>query len=99
MEVYGGVDLQSGELMEVEFRTSGKVRVVGVVRNRSGFCFGLEFCAVRKGPEQAEDTLLATQEAYLREIQKKINRSLQAVLEKRSHGEIEAFASPLGDWP
>ena len=29
--------------MEVEFQTPGKLRVMGVVRNRSGFCFGLEF--------------------------------------------------------
>jgi len=42
MELYGGVQRRPGELMEVEFRT-GKVRVAGVVRNRSGYCFGLEF--------------------------------------------------------
>ena len=48
MEVYAGVNLQPGEVMEVEFRTEGKtVRVAGVVRNREGFCFGLEFCALR----------------------------------------------------
>jgi hypothetical protein len=43
MEVYGGVPLQPGDRMEVEFRTSGTVRVAGIVRNRSGYCFGLEF--------------------------------------------------------
>jgi hypothetical protein len=43
MEVYGGVPLNPGDLMEVEFRTSGGVRVAGIVRNRSGYCFGLEF--------------------------------------------------------
>ena len=47
MELYGGVNLQPGDLMEVEFRTPDRIRVVGVVRNRSGFCFGLEFRAVR----------------------------------------------------
>ena len=47
MELYGGVNLQPGDLMEVEFQTSGRVRVVGVVRNRSGYCFGLEFRATR----------------------------------------------------
>ncbi len=48
MEVYAGVKLDPGEVMEVEFRTEGKtVRVAGVVRNREGFCFGLEFCALR----------------------------------------------------
>ena len=43
MEVYGGVPLEPGDLMEVEFRTAGPLRVSGVVRNRSGYCFGLEF--------------------------------------------------------
>jgi PilZ domain-containing protein len=47
MEIYAGVNLQPGELMEVEFRTTGKtIRVAGIVRNRSGFCFGLEFRAL-----------------------------------------------------
>ena len=43
MEVYGGVPLRPGDLMEVEFKTSGGVRVTGIVRNRSGYCFGIEF--------------------------------------------------------
>jgi hypothetical protein len=43
MEVYGGVPLRPGDLMKVEFKTSGGVRVTGIVRNRSGYCFGLEF--------------------------------------------------------
>lgn len=48
MELYAGVNLQPGELMEVEFRTTGKtIRIAGTVRNRSGYCFGLEFCALR----------------------------------------------------
>jgi len=48
MELYAGVNLQPGELMEVEFRTTGRtIRVAGIVRDRSGFCFGLEFCALR----------------------------------------------------
>jgi len=48
MEVYTGVNLQPGELMEVEFRTGDRtLRVAGIIRNRSGFCFGLEFCGLR----------------------------------------------------
>jgi hypothetical protein len=43
MEVYGGVPLRPGDRMEVEFKTSGGVRVTGIVRNRSGYCFGIEF--------------------------------------------------------
>jgi PilZ domain len=43
MALYGGVCLEPGDTMRVQFQTSGKVIVAGVVRNRSGFCFGLEF--------------------------------------------------------
>ena len=55
MELYAGVNLQPGDLMEVEFRATGRtIRVAGVVCNRSGFCFGLKFCDLRieleKGP-------------------------------------------------
>jgi hypothetical protein len=48
MEVYAGVDLQSGDMMEVRFRTTGRtIRVIGTVCDRSGFCYGLEFFALR----------------------------------------------------
>ena len=44
MEVHAGVNLEPGELMEVEFRTgAGSVHVSGVVRNRYGSRFGVEF--------------------------------------------------------
>jgi len=43
MALYGGVPLEPGDVMEVEFRTPSKCRVAGIVRNRSGYCFGLEF--------------------------------------------------------
>jgi hypothetical protein len=47
MELYAGVNLQPGDLMEVEFRTTGRtICVAGTIRNRSGFCFGLEFFAL-----------------------------------------------------
>lgn len=46
MEVYAGVNLQPGELMEIEFRATGRtIRIAGTVRNRSFFCFGVEFFA------------------------------------------------------
>jgi hypothetical protein len=53
MELYGGVQRRPGELMEVEFRTSAKVRVAGVVRNRSGYCFGLEFLNIATANQPA----------------------------------------------
>jgi|ERR1035438_2419605 hypothetical protein len=59
MELHAGVNLQPGELMEVEFRTTGRtIRIAGIVRNRSGFCFGLEFCALRIELEKAARSLL-----------------------------------------
>jgi len=51
MALYGGIDLQPGEVMEIEFQTPGNLRLTGVVRNRSGFCFGLEF--VQQSPSGA----------------------------------------------
>jgi hypothetical protein len=35
--------MQPGDLMEVEFQTSSRLRVAGSVRDRDGYCFGLEF--------------------------------------------------------
>ena len=100
MELYGGINLQPGELMEVEFQISGKVQVAGIVRNRSGFCFGLEFCEVRTEPEETPDDLqsliVARHEAYLREVQQKIDESLQAMLEvRRCRREIDVLARAL----
>jgi hypothetical protein len=43
MALYGGVPLQPGDLMAVEFQTSSRLRVAALVRDRYGYCFGLEF--------------------------------------------------------
>ncbi|HXW89094.1 MAG TPA: PilZ domain-containing protein [Terriglobales bacterium] len=53
MALYGGVCLEPGDLMKVEFQTSTKLSVAGVVRNRSGFCFGLEFLTLLAIDEDA----------------------------------------------
>jgi hypothetical protein len=42
MAVYAGVDLKPNDLMQVEFQAP-RTRLTAVVRNRSGYCFGLEF--------------------------------------------------------
>jgi PilZ domain len=98
MEIYGGVNLQPGEMMEVQFRTSGRVRVAGIIRNRSGFCFGLEFCAVHTEPEEAPDVLqsqmLAKHEAYLREMQQKITQSLHKLEMRKSRKRVEVVPTP-----
>jgi len=102
MELYGGVNLQPGEMMEVQFQTSGRIRVAGVIRHRSGFCFGLEFCSVQtepaETPDAAQSQLLAKQEAYLREMQQKINQSLQALEMRKSRQEMKALANASEDW-
>jgi len=46
MALYGGVPLQPGDLMAVEFETSHRVRVAASIRDRNGYCFGLEFLGV-----------------------------------------------------
>jgi hypothetical protein len=43
MALYGGVPLQPGDLMEVEFQTFNRLRVAASIRDRNGYCFGLEF--------------------------------------------------------
>lgn len=53
MALYGGVPLQPGDLMEVEFQTSNRLRIAGAVRDRNGYCFGLEFLTLL--PEEDED--------------------------------------------
>lgn len=60
MEVYGGVPLRPGDLMQVEFRTAGPVRVAGIVRNRSGYCFGLEFLRLMM-EDEARDNILTVE--------------------------------------
>jgi hypothetical protein len=111
MELYGGVNLQPGDLLEVEFQTMGKIRVAGVVRNRSGFCFGLEFSAVRTEPEASpepqtapeeevlDSILLQPHQAHLHEVHQKIDQSLETVLEMRKcREEVERIADALNHW-
>jgi hypothetical protein len=57
MALYGGVDLRPGDPMEVEFQISGKLRVAGVIRNRSGFCFGVEFLDLMTSTEAISNVL------------------------------------------
>jgi hypothetical protein len=48
LELYAGVNLGPGDLMEIEFRTADwAVHVAGLIRHRTGYCFGLEFCGLR----------------------------------------------------
>jgi PilZ domain len=55
MVLYGGVPLQPGDLMEVEFQTSNRLRVAASIRDRNGYCFGLEFLGLLPS-DSAENT-------------------------------------------
>jgi hypothetical protein len=55
MALYGGVPLQPGDLMEVEFQTSKRLRVAASIRDRSGYFFGLEFLGLLPS-DSAEST-------------------------------------------
>jgi hypothetical protein len=59
MELYGGVIRQPGEEMEVEFQTPEGwiIRIFGIVRSRTGFCFGVEFSGVRTKQGEPVDLL------------------------------------------
>ena len=61
MALYGGVPLQPGDLMEVEFQTFNRLRVAASIRDRNGYYFGLEFLgllptdsAENSGPDFSE---------------------------------------------
>jgi hypothetical protein len=43
MAIFAGVDLKPYDLMEIEFEAPSHARVIAVIRNRCGYCFGLEF--------------------------------------------------------
>jgi hypothetical protein len=45
MGLYAGIFVEPGDLLEVEFGIPCRFRMVAVVRQRSGYCFGLEFIA------------------------------------------------------
>lgn len=49
MELYGGVQRRPGDVLEVEFRTNESLKVASVIRNRSGYCYGLEFLRLTRG--------------------------------------------------
>lgn len=43
MVLYAGILLNPGDLLQLEFEAPCHSRVSAIVRNRNGFCFGLEF--------------------------------------------------------
>ena len=45
MGLYAGILVKPGDLLEIEFGIPCHFRMLAVVRQRSGYCFGLEFIA------------------------------------------------------
>lgn len=43
MELYAGILLNPGDMLEIEFEMPMQSRLTAIVRSRNGFCFGLEF--------------------------------------------------------
>lgn len=43
MQLYAGILLNPGDLLEIEFDTPVHSKVPAIVRSRNGYCFGLEF--------------------------------------------------------
>ena len=84
MALYAGITLDPGDLMEVEFLTPRRARMHGIVRNRNGFCIGLEFLtplgdgekpAVQARPGQRKDDpylVLRRKEAEIKRLRNEI---------------------------
>ena len=43
MALYAGLTLQPGDPIEIEFQAPCHLRVAGIIRNRTAYCFRLEF--------------------------------------------------------
>ena len=43
MALYAGLSLQPGDPIEIEFQTPSKLQILGIIRDRTGYCYGLEF--------------------------------------------------------
>jgi len=43
LALYAGMPMGAGDVAEIEFQTPRRTKVLGVVRHRTGYCFGLEF--------------------------------------------------------
>jgi len=43
MALYAGLPLKPGDLIEIEFQIPSRRQVSGIIRDRNGYCFGLEF--------------------------------------------------------
>ena len=61
MAVFAGVELRVGDKIEIEFTPpyGMPIRVQGIVRNRHGYCYGVEFFAINDEQMAENDRLRA----------------------------------------
>lgn len=61
MAVFAGVELRLGDKIEVEFTPpyGGPIRVQGIVRNRHGYSYGVEFFAFNEQQTTEQERLRA----------------------------------------
>src|SRR5579863_6821356 len=90
MALYGGVPLQPGDLMQVEFETSERVRVAASIRDRNGYCFGLEFLGLLPS-ESTEDSEPGFAESTAHSLATAARRDATAVRAMGGENEILAL--------
>ena len=77
LALYAGINLQPGDPVEVELPAPYS-RVKGTIRNRDGYCFGVEFLSSLSSAARPASRNLALfqqrHESYLRESEEEINR-------------------------
>jgi hypothetical protein len=96
MTLYAGVPLNPGDLMELEFQTPGRTRIAAVVRNLTGFCFGLEFLtplgaeSPRPAPAATASSALNAGDlrTVLRHKEKEIERLRSEIATLRTYGKF-----------
>ena len=79
MTLYAGLALKPGDFMDVEFQTPGRTRISAIVRNRTGYCFGLEFLTPlgAESPEPTRAPVPAQSKSDLRSVLKKKEREIE----------------------
>ena len=43
LALYAGMPMETGDIAEIEFQAPQRSKILGVVRHRTGYCFGVEF--------------------------------------------------------
>ena len=95
MALYAGIALEPGDLMEIEFQMPQRQRISAVVRNRSGYYFGLEFLSPLEAEEAkpAKNNLTSAYAPRRNEAYQLLQRKEMEV--QRLRREIQALRKPV----